>query len=146
MFVSGYMPKKIRVGRSENQFIFFLLLLFFFRISDRCHDHHAWSRHRESWFFYWLMKSLTSLLVLNWSFWAFVSLLIVQTLAKFLQKHTSLWRFPPAFPLTNSDTIKSARVGGKKLGSVGKPETKVFFYLALQRHRIVESFFKTWIA
>ena len=54
----------------------------------------------------------------------------VQTLAKFLQKHISLWRFPPAFPLTNSDTIKSARVGGKKLGSVGKPETKVFFYLA----------------
>ena len=39
MCVSGYMPKKIRVGRSEN-------LFFFLTNSDQCHDHHALSRHR----------------------------------------------------------------------------------------------------
>ena len=35
MCVSGYMPQKIRVGRSENLFFFFF---FFLGISDRCHD------------------------------------------------------------------------------------------------------------
>ena len=51
---------------------------------DRCHDHHAWSRHRESWYHYWLMKLLTAFLVLSWSFLALDKLLIVHTMAKFL--------------------------------------------------------------
>ena len=90
--------------------LLFIFIFYFFRTSDRYHDHHAWSRHRESWCFYWLMKSLTAFLVLNWSFGALVSLLIVQTLAKFQHKHTPPWRFPPAFPPINSDTIKSRDV------------------------------------
>ena len=73
------------------------------------------------------MKSLTAFLVLNWSFWALVSLLIVQTLAKFLHKHTSPCRFPLAFPLTDSDTIKSVRVGGKNQGRSGNRKQRYFF-------------------
>ena len=73
------------------------------------------------------MNSLTAFLVLNWSFWALVSLLIVQTLAKFLHKHTSPCRFPLAFPLTDSDTIKSVRVGGKNQGRSGNRKQRYFF-------------------
>ena len=124
------MPPKIRVGRSENFFCYL------FKTSDRYHDHHAWSTHRESWYFYWFMNTLTAFLVLNWSFWALVSLLIVQTLAKFLHKHTSPCRFPLAFPLTDSDTIKSVRVGGKNQGRSGNRKQRYFLFGLIVKEQV----------
>ena len=55
MYVSGYMPQKIRVGRSEN---LFFLFYFFFRISDRCHDHHVHDQGIKSHDFFFLINEV----------------------------------------------------------------------------------------